>query len=225
MNTKKSPPQDLENKKVLFFKIGLVLSLLLVLLAFEYKKTQRVVYDPYRGYDVTVDIDIIDITLPKPPEPPPAPEPFEITTLPDDEITDEPDVHVTVEVPENYRAPDLRLDDYDKKEPLIDNEVFVRAEFDPEFPGGTEALFAYFARNLRYPRLAQELNIQGTVFIGFVVERDGSVSNVHVIRGIGGGCDEEALRAVKNMPRWSPGRMGTQPVRVSFSVPVVFRLK
>ena len=102
---------------------------------------------------------------------------------------------------------------------------FISVEQMPEFPGGGEgALIAYIAKNTKYPAMARENNIEGTVFISFVVEKDGSVSDVKILRGIGGGCDEEAKRVIKNLPNFAPGRQNGRPVRVQFNVPVKFKL-
>jgi len=95
----------------------------------------------------------------------------------------------------------------------------------PEFPGGMAALMKYLAENIKYPSLAKESGIQGRVFINFVVEPDGAISNVKVLRGIGGGCDEEAVRVVERMPKWSPGKQRGKPVRVSYNLPVKFTLQ
>lgn len=109
------------------------------------------------------------------------------------------------------------------------NIVFVSAysvvEKMPEFPGGFNALFKYLAMNIRYPPLALNSGIQGRVFINFVVESDGSISNVRLLRGIGGGCDSEALRVVRKMPKWIPGVQKGKPVRVSYNLPVKFTMQ
>ena len=94
----------------------------------------------------------------------------------------------------------------------------------PEFPGGMEAMMKFVADNVKYPEEAKDKNIEGRVFVGFVIEKDGSVSNVKVLRGIGGGCDEEAIRVVKSMPNWTPGKQKGEPVRVSFQMPFMFKL-
>ncbi len=94
----------------------------------------------------------------------------------------------------------------------------------PEFPGGTEALLKFVANNVKYPEKAKDEEISGRVFISFVIEKDGSVSNVEVKRGIGGGCDDEAVRVVKAMPKWKPGKKDGKPVRVSYMLPVNFKL-
>ncbi len=94
----------------------------------------------------------------------------------------------------------------------------------PAFPGGMDKLMKYLSDNIKYPSQARELGIQGKVFLSFVIEKDGSVTDVTLLRGIGGGCDEEAIRVVKNMPNWIPGKQRNIPVRVRFNLPVNFRL-
>ena len=104
------------------------------------------------------------------------------------------------------------------------NGVYQIVEEMPKFPGGDEAMFKFIAKNVQYPKEAKDKEIQGRVFLSFVVEKDGSVSNVEVKRGIGGGCDEEAVRVVKAMPKWKPGKQEGKPVRVSFTLPFNFKL-
>lgn len=111
------------------------------------------------------------------------------------------------------------------KADIDDNTIFTVVEIKPEFPGGRAALLKYLADNLRYPRLARELNIQGTVIIQFTVDRSGQIRDVTVARGIGGGCDEEAIRVVENMPAWTPGRQNNRPVNVRYSLPIRFELR
>ena len=103
-------------------------------------------------------------------------------------------------------------------------EVYVVVEQQPQYPGGEEARLKFFSENLHYPDQAKEQGIQGKVYVTFIVETDGTVSDIRVVRGIGGGCDEEALRVVKIMPRWNPGSQRGVPVRVQFTLPVKFTL-
>jgi TonB family protein len=105
-----------------------------------------------------------------------------------------------------------------------ETQIFIVVESMPEFPGGDKALYKYLADSLHYPRAAIENNIQGRVFVTFIIEKDGSISNVRVLRGIGGGCDEEALRVVQNMPKWIPGKQRGKPVRVQYNLPIKFSL-
>jgi TonB family protein len=103
--------------------------------------------------------------------------------------------------------------------------IFTVVEVMPEYPGGIEAMMKFIAQNIKYPEQAKSNQIEGRVFINFVVEADGSVSGVNVLRGIGGGCDEEAVRVAEMMPRWTPGYQRGQAVRVSFNLPVKFELE
>ncbi|HPE42952.1 MAG TPA: TonB family protein [Bacteroidales bacterium] len=111
-----------------------------------------------------------------------------------------------------------------KQEQAPGEEVFTVVEVAPEFPGGPTAMINFLANNISYPEEARRDSIQGRVYVNFVVEADGSVSNVKILRGIGGGCDEEAKRVVALMPNWTPGYQRGQAVRVSFNLPVRFKL-
>ncbi len=103
--------------------------------------------------------------------------------------------------------------------------VYMIVEQMPEFPGGDKSLFQFIADNTKYPADAKEKGIKGRVFVNFIVEPDGSVSDIKVLRGIGSGCDEEAVRVVESMPKFKPGMQNGEAVRVSYTVPVIFRLE
>ena len=94
----------------------------------------------------------------------------------------------------------------------------------PQYPGGEKAMMEYVAKNVKYPQEAKDKEIQGRVFVSFVIEKDGSVNEVKVLRSIGGGCDEEAVRVIKDMPKWKPGKQEGKPVRVSYMMPINFKL-
>jgi len=94
----------------------------------------------------------------------------------------------------------------------------------PKFPGGDEGRIKFLSENIKYPQIARELGIQGPVYATFVVEKDGRITNVKLLRGIGGGCDEEALRVIGSMPKWEPGRQNGKEVRVQFNMPINFKL-
>lgn len=104
------------------------------------------------------------------------------------------------------------------------NEPFMSVQEMPEFPGGQAAFSKFLSKNLRYPSQAQESNLQGRVTVSFIVETDGSLSDIHVLRGIGAGCDEEAIRVIKKAPAWRAGRQNGRAVRVMYNVPIVFNL-
>ena len=107
---------------------------------------------------------------------------------------------------------------------VVDEEIFLVVENAPEFPGGEDSLYAYIARNIKYPEAAKKEKIEGRVFVTFVVEKDGQVSSAKILRDIGGGCGEEAIRVVKSMPKWKPGTQRGNPVRFQFNLPVSFML-
>lgn len=104
------------------------------------------------------------------------------------------------------------------------SDVFQIVEEMPSFPGGDSARFAYLRNNINYPQTAREGRIQGTIYVTFVVERDGSITDIKILRGIGGGCDEEVIRLISMMPRWNPGRQRGKPVRVQFNMPIKYVL-
>ena len=105
-----------------------------------------------------------------------------------------------------------------------EEEIFQVVEEEPEFPGGMEALYKYLGESIKYPQLAKENNIEGKVYVTFVVEKDGSIANPRILRDIGGGCGNEAVRVVKAMPKWKAGKQRGKNVRVQFNLPVSFKL-
>lgn len=116
------------------------------------------------------------------------------------------------------------IDDDGGRGPIID-EVFTVVEKMPSFPGGEAELYKFLGSNIKYPRQAIETNAQGRVFVQFVVEKDGSITGVKVVRGIGSGCDKESVRVVTKMPKWTPGEQRGKPVRVKYTLPIVYTLK
>ena len=126
----------------------------------------------------------------------------------------------------SWKASTATVPDNPAKEKMQPDKdgVYQIVEEMPKFPGGEQAMFDFISSNVKYPQVAKDKNIAGRVYVGFVVEKDGSVSNVEVLRGIGGGCDEEAVRVVKAMPNWTPGKQKGEPVRVNYIMPFMFKL-
>ena len=227
MEEKKTPKADLENKKMIFRQIGLVITLAIILFAFEWKSYEKVVSNLASRQVEDIPEEIIPITEQKvkPPPPPPPKQVVKINVVEDDVKVDD-DITINVEADQNteveaYVAPVMKQEEESDEE----RQIFMVVESMPEFPGGESALYKYLAENIKYPQMAKESGIQGRVFVTFVVERDGSVTDVRVLRGIGGGCDEEAIRVVKGMPKWSPGKQRGKPVRVQYNLPVKFTLQ
>lgn len=228
MEIKKSPKADLESKKLTFTLIGLVVTLFVIWRVFEYKSYDKQTLD---GLQVSVEVmeeEMVEITKqeqPKVQPPQPKPQVTQIQVVEDDvEVEDEIDINAEVDQDEiieeyEYEAPEI------EEEEIVEAEVFIVVEEMPEFPGGAAKMMEYIQSNLKYPMMARESDIQGRVFVNFVVEPDGSISNVNVMRGIGGGCDEEAVRVINSMPKWKPGKQRGSAVRVSFTVPIIFKLQ
>jgi protein TonB len=226
MEEKKSPKANLENKKLMFMQIGMIISLLIAWLAFEHKSYDKREIDPslLRQTEV-VEEEMVEITKQEEPKPQPVEMPKQTTQLEiveDDVEVEDIEINAEVdqtEVLEEYVPVEVVEED------VQEQEIFQIVEEMPSYPGGDAKLMEFVAKNIKYPQIARETGIQGRVFVGFVVEPDGSVSNVKVLRGIGGGCDEEAMRVVKSMPKWKPGKQRGKAVRVSYMLPVNFKLQ
>ena len=115
------------------------------------------------------------------------------------------------------------VDDYQYEEGEVAADFRV-VEYEPEFPGGMGALYAFLKENIRYPEAARKNRIEGKVYVTFTVEKDGSITHAQILHDIGGGCGEEAIRVVNSMPRWKPGTQRGKPVRIPFNLPVIFKL-
>jgi len=227
MDLKKTPKADLESKKVIFTEIGLIIGLSLMLVAFEWKSYDKTVVEVASRQVENVAEEIIPITEQKVKPPPPAPvqQVVKINIVEDDVEVDD-NIEIDAEADQNteveeYIAP-VKQDDEESAE---EAQIFMVVESMPEFPGGEAALYKFLGENIKYPQMAKESGIQGRVFVTFVVERNGSVTDVRVLRGIGGGCDEEAVRVVQNMPSWTPGKQRGKAVRVQYNLPVKFTLQ
>ncbi len=229
MEVKKSPKADLENKKTLFTEIGLAVVLAGTLGAFEYSVTDQKIQIMEVSQEVEAADELPPVTTQeevKPPPPPPPPPVVEVLTIVDDdtEVADEFDLQDT-EADENTEIVEYQAVEVVEEEEDHSDEIFMIVEQMPVFPGGDAALRKYLAQEVKYPVIAQENGIQGRVFVKFVIGADGSVSNVEVARPFDPNLDKEAVRVVKSMPKWSPGKQRGKPVRVSYTVPINFVLQ
>jgi len=158
----------------------------------------------------------------KPPPPPPQPQ----TNIEVVENTQEEKEIASTEATEQTEVQPVAPPPPPPEEKKVEEpQVYVIVEEMPEFPGGDAALLQYIQSNIRYPTYAREAGIQGTVFVSFVVDENGNVRDVQVLKGIGGGCDEEAVRVIKSLPKFKPGKQRGKPVRVKMQVPIRFVLK
>jgi len=225
MQIKKSEQASLESDKLVYVLMGLVFVLSLVYVALEWTErevTKYEVTDTEFLFEEEVEIQQTSQETPPPP-PPPAVQEVEVLNVVEDNVETET-IEVTTEETETevvIAAP--------VEAPVEEEEeevVFVVVESMPEFPGGQQALFKYLSENVKYPVIAQENGIQGRVICQFVVNKDGSIVDVEVVRSGGDpSLDKEAVRVIKTMPKWKPGKQRGKPVRVKYTVPVNFKLQ
>lgn len=224
MENKKSPKADMSRKSALFMMIGLATSLSITITAFEWKS--RDVGDLMNLGTLQGDFpDLVDIppTEQPPPEVPKIKN-FTIIDIPDDEVIDvEIDIDIDVELTEETEISDVVF------EPEADEEVAEKVILFPEeqasFPGGMKAWRKFLQKNLKYPKQAKRMNLSGTVMLSFIVNKEGIISNIEVIREVGGGCDEEALRVLGLSPKWNPGLQRGRPVKSRMNIRIVFNLR
>lgn len=228
MEPKKTPKADLENKRGLFIQIGLLVSLGVILLAFNWNDSVKQVNSLGDVSAQAVEEEIVPITRQdevKPPPPPPPPQTVEILNIVDDKAQ----INDDLEILDSEASADTKVEVTQivqkVEEEKEEEKIFVVVENMPEFPGGELALRKYIASAIKYPTIAQENGIQGKVFVNFVVDRDGSISNAKIARGVDPSLDKEALRVVNTLPKWKPGMQRGKPVRVSYTVPISFQLQ
>ncbi len=197
----------------------------MIFAAFEWKTYDQNVFVLRDPVDMLTDEDIIVNTHREKKEPEiPKTKLTDLVEVPDDEADDT--ANIDAEKDDHIFKNLIYIKPADEKgSDEGSDEPFIVVEDMPEYPGGIDAMHEYLAKNMKYPKLAVETGIQGTVFITFVVEKDGSITGVRVLKGIGGGCDEEAIRVVNQMPKWVPGKQRGIPVRVQFNLPVKFILR
>ncbi len=237
MEIKKSKKADLEKTRGTSMLIGYIVALAVMFAAFEwttrdYVETEPVVYSAY----AQMEEEIVPITQPiftaAPPPPADAPQVAEILDIVDnnEEIVEEK-IAESESTTEAISGPVAQVSGPVATGPVVteeasdEGEIFQVVEQMPEFPGGMQALMAYLSKNIKYPSVAQDNGIQGRVLVSFVVNKDGSIVDPEVIKSVDAALDKEAMRVIKAMPKWNPGKQRGKPVRVKYTVPVLFRLQ
>src|SRR5690606_27425558 len=222
MELNKSNEANLERKRITLIIIGILFSTALVLVAFE-----------WRTYDTTVsslgelDIDLIEeeiipISQQQPPPPPPPPAPTTVIEI----VEDDKEIEIELDIQDMEVDEDTEIEFIEEVvEDVVEEQIFTIVEEMPSFPGGEPAMMKYLANNIKYPAIAKDANIQGTAYVTFVVNEKGEVRDVKVLRSIGGGTDEEAIRVVESMPKWKPGKQRGKAVKVQYNLPIRFTLR
>ena len=228
MEIKKTPKADLENKKSTWLLVGYVIVLASMFVAFAWTKRDIKIDTSQAITDLVFEEEIIPITeqpeqvAPPPPE---APSIAETLTIVDDDADVEETTIATSE--ETNQAVEIKYVPVavEEEEPE-EQTIFEVVEQMPEFPnGGMAGLMQYLSKNIKYPTIAQENGTQGRVTVQFVVNRDGSIVDAKVLRGVDPYLDKEAIRVISSMPKWKPGMQRGKAVRVKYTVPVMFRLQ
>lgn len=226
MELKKSPKADLNRKRGIFLEVGLIIALVLVIGAFWYTPKEHRIKQVEMNYG-PVEEQITEITRQdqKPPEPP---KKVEMKAISDMLDIVKNDTKVTTDITfadieddtEIVQVIDVR------EEEIKDDEPFLHAETMPTFQGGDLSVFRNWVQSrVRYPQIAQENGIQGKVTLQFVIERDGTLTNIVVLQSPDRSLSDEAIRVLKMSPKWSPGKQRSQPVRVKYTLPVDFRIQ
>ncbi len=223
METKKKPEADFRKQRPAFLFFGLLVSLSMAFMAFEWKQditetdlSQFEQPNPFDEYEPPP-------TVINPPPPPPPPKPVVIIETIEEPL-EKPDL--TKLLPEF--EPDTSIPNFVPDPMPVEPDPqlpFIVAETAASFVGGNAAWGKFLRKNLKYPKKARKISIEGRVFLKFQVDVDGSISDIEVIRGIGGGCDEEAVRVLKKSPKWNPGLQRGRAVKSRMSLMVLFRLK
>ena len=227
MEVKKSPQADLEGKKTTNLLIGAIMILAVLFVGFEWSERDKKVMTDSGIQEVMFEEEIIPITeqeqpqqAPPPPQAPPAEEVLEIiendSKVEESTIQASDDTNAAVEV--KYTPVEVEEEEVDEQ------EIFTIVEEMPEYPGGIAAALKWIANELKYPAIAQENGVQGRVTVRFTINADGSVVDPVVVRGVDPHLDKEALRVIGKMPKWKPGKQRGKAVRVSYNLPVRFKL-
>jgi protein TonB len=226
IEVKKVKDKKLRAARLLVSSISLCLSLVFAIGMFEWKFVEN-------GSQVALNLsdkefeDLLDIPqteqIQKPPVQAQAPMIIEVA---DEEIIEEIEINLDIEMTEETRIEEVIFTDDDGEaipEESVD-EIFVIVEEQPLPKGGYKAFYDFVGQNLRYPPQARRMGIEGRVFVEFVVEKDGSLTDIKIVKGIGAGCDEEAMRVIASAPNWNPGKQRGREVRVRMIMPIVFKL-
>lgn len=227
MEAKKSKKAAIENQRGSWLLMGLVVALAFMFVSFEWTQHDVRVAALSLDDESIFITELVPITFPDEKlEPPPPPETKVVDILEivknDIEVTDKvstvaEDMNATHEIV--WIAPVVET------ETVVEDIIHVSVEVMPEFPGGTAALMKYLGSNIKYPTISQETGSQGKVIVQFVVDKDGTISNPAVVRGVDPHLDKEAIRVISSMPKWTPGVQNGKKVRVKYTVPVSFRLQ
>jgi protein TonB len=227
MEVKKTPKADLENKKSTWLLVGYVIVLGFMFVAFEWSEhdikidTSQAITDVVFEDEIPITEQEEKVAPPPPPEAPPIAETLEIV----DDKADVEDAVIASTEETGEKVEVKYIPQTVEEEEPEEQTIFEVVEKMPSFPGGNAAMMQYLSKNIKYPTISQENGVQGRVVVQFVVNKDGSIVDIKVLRGVDPYLDKEAVRVVSAMPKWTPGEQRNKPVRVKYTLPVMFRLQ
>ena len=222
MSKRKTPQANLENKRKIFLEIGFIITLLAVLMVLEQKSYDQIKFDHIYQSNHQEEEDLNPIQIKKKEIIPKKPQSFMvINTVPDD--MDDDLIEIDASIEEND-AIDTWIPKEEEEEPIEELLPYVSVQEKPMYPGGESALFRFIAQHFTVPRADLEQGVQGTIHVGFTIDKNGFVKNVYILRGISSLSDKEAIRVVSMMPCWKPGKQATRNVAVEYNLPIKVRL-
>jgi protein TonB len=226
-NAKKYPFADLERYRFLSMNVGLVISLGIVLTAFEWKSPIDLKL-PSLDAEFTSE-EMVNVPITKQETPPPPSQKIltnpEVKIVEDDKVIEKMEVKFETENPEEaVSANPVKIETPEPEAEVVEDDFVLVAEVNAEPEGGMEGLLKYLAKNIKYPRQAQKLGVEGKVLVQFMVNKDGSLSDFSVLKGVGAGCDEEAMRVLRESKAWKPAKQRGRAVKQRIVLPVVFKL-
>lgn len=225
MEVKKSKKAEIESHRGTWLLMGFIAVLTFMFVAFEWAQHDKQIDTSLAAGDPAFVMDMMPITIQEKPLPPPPPSRAAVEILIVDDTSSETEGTVLTSENLGEAVQPVYIP------PIVDEiipeetEIVVFAEVMPAFPGGQQAFNGFLKKNLKYPTIPQENGIEGRVIIQFVVDKDGTITNAEVVRGVHPQLDKEALRVVSLMPKWTPGMQNRKPVRVKYTMPVAFKLQ
>lgn len=227
LEIKKSEKADIEKGKSTTLLMGLVMSLAVMFVALEWtQRDKKIDISDFVVAEVSLEEEMVPITLPEKKTVPPPPQSVTVAEI-IEIVDDDAEIEETTIVSTDDQVEYIEIKEIENivvEEEPEEEAPFMVVEKMPEFPGGTAALMEYLRKNIKYPAVCRENNIQGRVLIQFIVNKDGSIVDPEVVKSVNPYLDKEALRVISAMPKWTPGEQRNKPVRVKFTVPVNFKL-
>jgi periplasmic protein TonB len=225
LEIKKTEQADLDKKEVFFFSISLFITLIIVLWAFEWKQYEKPIVElvsrSTNTFEETMDVPATDI----PPPPEIIVQQPQLVEVPNEqEIEQEIKFDFDVEVTEDTKIQAVEVIEAPKVELEETEHVFTIVEVTASPKDGLAAFYKFISEQIKYPAQARRMRVEGKVFVEFIVAKDGRISDVVAVKGIGAGCDEEAVRIIQSSPPWNPGKQRGKPVRQRMVLPIVFKL-